>query len=340
MQTLFTALYNIDTNNKDVVKKDVLEKDAITYTEGLIWEILKNPNRKQYKIRSIKTEIVSTVLSSVENATVSEPDATLIAQRLLNKEIQRQEEIDRLKTKIKQGGLLISLVKEQEYYYFVLVKVENNDYLDDIEIKKRTGLPYENKSFKQCLFKISEDENEISEIFLFDRNGPIADYWANEFLELDVLTSDEESTKDTFNMISNTLKRKMYNASPTDYILFRNQALGYYLTSQQFKLDDFFDYVFGSYVPECDVVNVEEIKTNLRELFENKKLDTNFDIIKSAIKSRKLKEIRQANPVIAITIDGYDADIRANIQSKIFDGQKYIVVKATDQNTYDSFKWQ
>ena len=181
MNTVASALFSVNIQNDFVEKRDISQQDAIAYNKKLIEEILGNRNRQLYKIRDKRTHVVSTVLNAVKNKALLPEDAESIAQRLLDKERERQEEVDRLNVQIKQGSLLLSLVRKGNDYLFAIVKVESNDYLDEEETRRRSGLPYENKSFKQCLFQIDGSTLEITDPFLYDRNRAIADYWANEF---------------------------------------------------------------------------------------------------------------------------------------------------------------
>lgn len=339
MNTLASALFSVNIQNDFVEKRDISQQDAVTYNATLIEEILGNRNRQLYKIRDKRTHVVSIVLNAVKNRGLSAEEAESIAQRLLDKERERQEEVERLNVQIKQGSLLLSLVRRKNDFLFAIVKVESNDFLDEEETKKRTGLPYQNKSFKQCLFQIDGNTLEITDAFLYDRNGAIADYWSSEFLELDVLTTDEVNTLDTFGIITNILKRKVERVSPADYTLFRNQTLGYYQTSELFNLDDFYEHVFGAYSSENKDIDIPSIKNEIGVKIENAARDTSFRIEKSVIKARKLKETRQANPTVAVTVDGYDDEIKANIRSQVLNGEKYILVRATDEKTYQSFLW-
>ncbi len=339
MNTVASALFSVNIQNDFVEKRDISQQDAIAYNKKLIEEILGNRNRQLYKIRDKRTHVVSTVLNAVKNKALLPEDAESIAQRLLDKERERQEEVDRLNVQIKQGSLLLSLVRKGNDYLFAIVKVESNDYLDEEETRRRSGLPYENKSFKQCLFQIDGSTLEITDAFLYDRNGAIADYWANEFLELDVLTSDEVNTLDTFGIITNILKRKVERISPADYTLFRNQTLGYYQTSEWFNLDDFYEHVFGTYTSDNKDIDIPAIKNEIGSKIENAARDTSFQIKKNVIKARKLKETRQVNPTVAVTVDGYDDEIKTNIRSQELNGEKYILVRATDEKAYQSFLW-
>lgn len=332
-------LFGIDKSLDEPIYKEVEDGDALNYMKILIDEILKNPNKKQYKIRDESTQVISIILNSIKNG-LSEKGAYSIANRLLIKEQEQQDLVERLNIDIKRGSLFLSLVENEEFYYCVIAKVDNSEYLDEVESTKRSGLPYEEKTFKQCFIKIEKIESEIVDIFLYDRNGSIADYWSNKFLELDELQTNEESTKKSFDLITNIIKQTTYKKSQADYTLLRNQTLGYFKTRENFNINDFYNDVFGNYKPECDSIKLEDIKSKISKKFNEKSIDSSFTVVSSAISNRKINYNKKVNDNVVISITGYDREIRSNIKSKEINGKKILEIVATDDETFNSFKWE
>ena len=338
MRTIYTCIHDIDIDGNRCIRKEINQEDASDYTQRLIKEILGNPNRKLYKIISERKEVVSIVLEAAKQGIIEDENADLIALRLLDKERDRQKEVERLRIEIRRGSLFQSLIQEEDYFYYVITKIENVDILDIQDLNKKSGLPYENKAFKNCLFKIADD-GEILQIFLSDKNGPIADYWDNLFLELEELTSDESNTERLFNLVSARLKKEIESISPTDYTLYRNQALGFFKTQEKFTIDDFLNYTFGKQTPESDQLDIDKIRENISKKIVDSGNDTEFKIVSSAIKSRKLRETKKVNNVASIIIEGYDEEIKTNVQAVEENGEKYIKIKSTDPDTFNRFKW-
>ena len=181
---------------------------------------------------------------------------------------------------------------------------------------------------------------EITDIYLFDRNGPIADYWANKFLELDELLTNEKSTKSSFDLITNILKQSTYKVSLSDYTLLRNQTLGYFKTREYFNVDDFFADVFGQYSPENNSINIDEIKNKIGNKIRENSLDSSFVIVPTAIPNRKIKYTKKVNENVMISVTGYDREIKSNIKAKEVAGTKIIEIITTDEETFNSFKWE
>ncbi|MEL3908295.1 MAG: hypothetical protein P1P64_04695 [Treponemataceae bacterium] len=337
MKILSSFLYSIN-QKKHIASEISIEKnkDISNYIDNLIEEISNNPNKKQFKIRDKNTQVISILLKSIDSGSLDHENTQSIANRLLTKEKEQQELVDKLNIQIKKGSLCISLLEEKDYYTGLLVKVDSSDFLDENESIKKSGLPYENKSFKECVIKIRKETKEIEKIYLYDRNGKIADYWSNKFLELDELITAEVATKKSFNIINNILKNSVNKQSPSDYVLLRNQSLGYFKTQTHFNIDDYFEKVFGGYLPENDKVNVEIIKHSIQ-----KKLpDTSFTIVPAEIKNKKISMTKKVNDIVEININGYDVEIKDKIRSKEIAGRRVIEIEATDTETFDSFNWK
>lgn len=84
--------------------------------------------------------------------------------------------------KIREGYLIEVLLKDEEHFYYIISKVENGDYLDNETVKKRTGLPYNDKMLKSALYVFNK-EKERESILVADTAK--TDYWAGKFLEIE-----------------------------------------------------------------------------------------------------------------------------------------------------------
>ena len=218
MDILGVFFYSVNHNEDDVLEIDINDnEDVSNYLENLVDEILNNPNKKQFIIRDEKTQVISIFLNAI-NVGLDRESSKSIANRLLAKEKDQQKLIEKLKINIKKGSLFIALFEEKDYYNGVVVKVDNGDFLDEIEKNKRSGLPYENKSFKECIIQIGKKTKEIEKIFLFDRNGKVAKYWSDDFLELNQLMTDERATVESFDIINHIFKKNIEKISSSDYV--------------------------------------------------------------------------------------------------------------------------
>ena len=97
------------------------------------------------------------------------------------------------------------LLKDEEHFYYIISKVENGDYLDNETVKKRTGLPYNDKTLKSALY-VFNSEKERESILVADTAK--ADYWAGKFLEIEEENQDEVCTQKIYTAIEGMIKRE------------------------------------------------------------------------------------------------------------------------------------
>ena len=75
-----------------------------------------------------------------------------------------------------------------------------------------------------------------------------------------------------------------------------------------------------------------------KKIFDSN-LDTQFALKKEMIKDRKTRIREIVNQGISIEIEGYLDEIKNKIHSQEQDGEKYIIIKATEDTAYKLFDW-
>lgn len=338
METIYTGMHVIDRTIGATVNKVLDEDDAYKYIADITNKVLKDVNHKQYKITSMSTEVVSIIKKVWTHKNVTPNDGELIAQRLLRAESEAQEKVQHLDVEIKKGSLIQSFFKANDMYYYLISKIESNEFLDDDELIRKSGLPYERKALKSCLF-ILGSEGEVSEIYISDTNRSGTDYWHNSFLELEELTSDESNTKKIYVLLTNVIAKEL-KSHPTDHLLLRNQILGYFKTQPKFVFSEAMDYIFGNYIPEDQEVSIEEIKQKINNKMESKNYDKSFTIKQSVITQRMWKLTQKLNEFSELNVNGHDASIKSSIFSRTINGEKYILIKTTNEEAFNTFNWE
>ena len=261
-----------------------------------------------------------------------------IPKRLLKYEISVQKNIDKLGTKIRKGCLFQAYIKKDEKSYFIIAKIEAIDGLDMIELKMRDILSSSKKIIKSAIFEINEDE-EFGDIFLSDTNANISKYWYDDFLELEEMTTDEMNTQKTYEIVMKEIKNKLEKTSPSDYTFCRNACIIFFKTKETFDLNDAVNDIFLSYNFENKEIKKEDIIEKIKRKIEKENLDTQFTLKKDVIKNRLIKIKKRVNEGISIEIDGGIENIKDNIYSIEKNGEKYIIIKSTEEETYKSFNW-
>lgn len=339
MDIIFASMHHIDLINEKAVPKILNNEDVKGYIKSLTEEALENKHKKFFKTTSNTSEVVATVKRIFTNKSLDDSDRNIIADRLVDKEIATQEKIDKLNIKIKKGSLIQSLFKkENNEYYFLIAKIESNRFLDTNDLIAKEGLLFENKAFKTCVFKINNN-NEIEEISLSDNNNKIADYWSDLFLELKELTNDETNTKNAFKIVLNKIKNDLEVKHPQDYILIQNNAKSFFQTNSVFRQDEFMNNMFNNYEPQDSNLDINALRGSLIRAYNRVITDTEFNIIPKSIQPSIMKTNKQVNSFIELTLNGTQDQIQNNVFSVEENGVKYIKVKASNIETYNSFKW-
>lgn len=333
-ENFFTKLHHIDVESKKIETREVEEGDLENYIQHLIGLVLLRPEDRLFEIKSNETEVVATIKKSLKEEIQPDEATLIIANRLLDTETKTQE---RYKVaEIQKGSLIQSYISINDISMYLIAKVEHNLYLDEMDFKKHIGLPYEKHILKTCLIKL-DDQNNFDEIVVTDTNQTVSAYWWNDFLELNRLNSDETNTTLAFKAIEQVLIKKVKTKSPYDYYNLRNNLVGYFKTQTVFVFDNMIENVFGDYEPGVDNLDINELKTTVRELPNKKNFDRNFDIVKSRVNAY-VKKSYQVNKCIDINIHDHIEDSTMIKSYSEQNGEKFISIKTDNEELYRMFE--
>ncbi|MED1124349.1 hypothetical protein [Bacillus atrophaeus] len=340
---IFDVIHHMDIQENKIFAKDGMGGDDLKrFLHGLVYDILTKENRRYYKFMSDSVEIntlalrlfAENELAEEKNEDILKDTCETIAHRALEKHVIAQEKNHM--TEIQTGNLIQSLLEYDSDIYFLITKVEQEDFLDAYNLENQKGIPFNKKTrnLKSCLIKY--EEGAISEIIVTDSNNSIAAYWYREFLELKELNDDEANTKKAFNLLLRKIKTYVEKKSEPDYNRIHNNLLGYFQTQENFTSDGVIDYVLGDYKPENpDKVDVESLKGKLKKVMKEDKFDTNFKIESKVIKNRMKKTIPISEKV-ELRIKGFVEDYKDEIYSdKDAAGERIIVLKVQNNETYN-----
>lgn len=341
MKILDNTLHILNNIEETIEKKDIkgLFNQFITETIDFI---SKNKTVRLYQIREDNTQVVNSINAIIKEIVkgdskleeVIESNFNKNANRLLEKEIEAQNTVDRLKTTIQKGSLIQSVLYDEntEEYVFLIAKIENKVFYDDATLDKHYGIEGENgKLWKSCLFRIAIEENNeisISEIRVFSNTG--AKYWTNGFLELDPITNDDQNTKRAFEQIDKALSAYIKKSSPQDFIYLRNGLVTYFRNQDFFDYDNMMENLFDDYIPENIQKEVyRDFVSILKELPEKKKFERQFNVIQKEVTAR-IKKVYNINTGIQLNITDSIEDLKNTLKSYEKDGQKYLSIKIKD----------
>lgn len=348
MQIISKSIYTIDYNDSKVIARTIPDHFN-SYINNLIDFINGNKHVRNYKARSQSTQVVTNIkkiIGATGEGTIDKARVDLnnneIAERLLLKEIEKQEHISRMKNNIKKGSVIQVLLKDNNSYKYLIAKVDYLNFIDDSDLSSKIGFSAKNKDIgKTCLFEILvEDEIIVDSAKVYLDNQ--AKYWADDFLELEEMRSDEVNTSLVFKEVELVLKRNIKPKSLNDFTVLRNSLIGKLKSSTHIDYKEMVRDLIENYTPDnresLTVEHMKKVMDKLNELPETKKFDVQFQPVPSAIKAR-IKRKFNVTTGIEINVADYIEDIKDIIHSvEENDGSRYIRIKTTDEETFNSFK--
>ncbi|EGD46259.1 hypothetical protein Cpap_0871 [Ruminiclostridium papyrosolvens DSM 2782] len=349
---LFKDAYLIDYTSHSILRKPITD-EFNDYVTELVNEISKNVNLQYFQIRDMSTQVISRVLDSIDRVIANNglemilENIKTIANRLLEKEIHKQEQISQMGRNIKKGSLLQAIIKRDdeetgEYeYLYMLTKVEHNAYIDEESFNLKRGFQVEKVSlWKSCLIHVVQDTSknlQIGDIKVFLDNP--ATYWHNDFLEVDPIRKDEFNTKTLFRSVEHVLRKKIFSQSNHDYFMLRNNLIGYMRRTPYIDYGILVDTVFKSY--PCEEIT-EDVKntliTTLEKLPDSNKFDRQFNCVNTAIGAKIIKKSFNLTDDIELIIKNALNNAENIITAGDESGRRYVKIYTNDDETYRTFK--
>lgn len=275
MRIITQAIRVIDYENNKISTRNIMPKFG-EYIEQLISYINGNVSVREYKTQSTGTEVISSILEIIKHQ--AEPEVVLqrfdiIAQRLLRKERQAQEQVASMDIRVQKGSLILALIEDEGKALFLLAKVEHTDFFDDSDYSIKSGFSKDKKKiWKTCLFEI-DDLNSV-EFLARIYSNTVAKYWWHDFLELNELQSDELNTKRAFKAVESTLGRYLKKDAPYDHMVIRNAMYLYFSSVEQFDFSEMLDKTIKNYSPnDMTAEKKEELIQKLCDLPEKQHFD-------------------------------------------------------------------
>ena len=342
MKILNNSIRIIDYANEKVYNRDTPETFN-EYISELIAHINSNQYVRAYKTTSNSTEVISCVLDILNNQYSSElfeVKNNLIADRLLRKEIEAQSHVGRMNINVRKGSLIQALLFDQdsETYQYLIAKVEHSEFVDDSDYSFKTGFSKDKKTiWKSCLIDLFNPVAETFDVKIYSDTK--AKYWSVDFLELVELITDETNTVSSFKAIDGFLNRNVKRASKQDYVVIRNAFISYMKNNEHIDYKTMVDTVLENYVPyDLDKERLDEYRNKLYDLPNKKGFDFQFNSIPTAINAR-IGKIYKVTTGIEVKITDSIPDIKETIKAfQAENGVRYLKIKVTDDDTYDSFK--
>ncbi|MFR9712379.1 hypothetical protein ACL02P_23910 [Paenibacillus sp. MB22_1] len=344
MEIINSSVRIIDYEAQEILLRDIPDSFE-SFVRELISHIHTNASVREYKTRSVATEVIGSILQIIERK--EDADFVLnrvngIATRLLSKEIEAQKRVARMNTNVQKGSLVQALLFDEEdnSYLYLLAKVEHTDFVDDYDFSFKTGFSKDKKTiWKSCIIEIADVDSSVFYAKIY--TNTVANYWGNDFLELDQVHSDEVNTSNAFRAIDGTLNRNMRGQFQRDHTIIRNAFISYFKNNEHIDFPTMVESILGNYDPvDLPVEKLNSIKEKMLTLPQTKNFDSQFNTVKSAINAR-IKRVYPVNDGIELKITDGIEDLANTIKAfRDDDGTRYIQIKTNNEETFQKFKTQ
>lgn len=345
------SLHNINLETEVAESREINDTDAIEYVNQLKNEVLRNNAKREYLTIDETTQVFNNVSSIVDNNSIGS-QGQVIADRLLRNEVEAQRAIEQLNVTLKKGSLIQALFSNESSLensnesndnqpselYYLISKVDSDDFLDDRDLTKTSGLRYNEKAYRNCLFIFNSDKT-LKQIYISDDNVRGTKYWHYDFLELQPVRDDKYNTENVYTIAKRSIN-SLYRDDSSSKTLYSNNLLGYFTNMENFDLNSLSQYVFGDTNTDNSSNFQADFNRRVEQLSVEKQVDTQFTIDEKSIPTRYTKEKYDATSNITILINGFDDSLKNNIVSKDnSEFGKHIIIKNPNQETFDAFDW-
>jgi len=289
MDVIFNKLYKIDIATDEAIERPEyqnLENFKIYIQEMLEQISIKTPDR-YYQFESAHTEVrnlINIILTQYEYS----DSCKAIANRLLSKEKQAQEDLNKkkLRKEILKGMLIISLVRmTHDARKLIILKVDYDEFISEMTGDIVTGLSIRRKVYKAFICELNNDNN-ILNTSVYDTNTPVSAYWWDKFLELNVVITDEENTKMAFDAIEKEILTPIKRKHKQDYLYLWNATIAYFRSEGEFSLSSYKDEIIGNYRPFDANLKIVDLQTKIEKAHQKHKFDQRFNKKPSEIHKR------------------------------------------------------
>lgn len=259
------------------------------------------------------------------------------SDKLLSVEKNTEEEISRLHKHIRKGCLLQIKCKIEGVKTLLLVKIDDNTFLDAEVMKLKTGLPLDTRMQKVAIIKF-DDLGEVKSLLLSDTNASISKYWREDFFVAKPLRDSRTNTKNAFNAIDKLLQKSLKSKSMQDYYFIRNQVIIKF-RQPSFTFNDLVDDL-KKYEPLGDALDEKSFNkfiTDLEDLPTKKDFDTQFEVEPKLIKA-KLNNRIMIDDHFELHVKGEVVDLKSRLGVGIDEDSQRKFVKIYSDEGYNTFE--
>ncbi len=322
-------------------------EDVQNYIKHIIMEVTTPPKGQQhirgqfFQFKSMAERVASNLTSVLldDRQDLWVEKVLDNANKLLSVEKDAQAEIQQLGRNIRKGCLLQVKCTLDDIKTLVLVKIDDNTFLDAEVMKLKTGLPLDTRMQKVAIVKFN-DAGIVESLLLSDTNSTISKYWRADFMEAEPIRDPKINTQNAFNAIDKLLQTAIKPKSKQDYYFIRNQVIISF-RQESFTFNDLVDQI-KSYKPldeKLDEKAFDGFVSKLEALPTDPKkgFDTQFEIEPKLIKA-KLNNKIMIDEHFELHVKGEVSDLKSRLGVGIENGTNRKLVKIYSDEGYMTFE--
>lgn len=336
MKLLTIAVHQIDRGAKQVIPVALTEDaaDLENYVKLLVDRILGAKGRRRYRFERPTCEVPLLLKQAYEDGSWSDI-GTSLADRLLRVELTVEGQYGHLPD-IPRGSLIQCAIEYEQGPAYLMAKVEHDQFLDQTQLIRRLGLPYDKQALKTCLVDV-DGAGKPGKTWVSDSSSRIARYWWQGFLELEEEYTDEANTQRAFLSIDRLLAKKLKRVARSDYTFLRNTLVGYFRTQPEFNIDAVVEHVYGTYEPENkEEVDLDALRGATEALVDKGLFDERFTLVPKEIKAR-IRRVIPLTDEIDLALKTEIPNLRDVIKARQHpDGMKYLEIRT--ERGWEEFK--
>src|SRR5690554_1021234 len=110
------------------------------YAERVLKELFESSRARYFSFQSMGELVASSLVDILDGGDWGD-NSSEIAKKLYDVEIEVQERVDKLGTKVRRGGLLQIKIQHEGKVKFVITKIDDDDFFDETALELKSGLP-------------------------------------------------------------------------------------------------------------------------------------------------------------------------------------------------------
>lgn len=332
LNLVFRTLYHIDREQETTEHVNLEgENDLLAFVKRLVAALDSTSVRRTYYFSRDTIESKKAIESIVAGDSIDK-HAKALAERLLATELTAQKRVKQIAT-LQRGSLLICHIRNGSVDRVLICKVEHSDFLDESELSRRVGLPFEKQALKAAIGEYNQS-GKIAEMNLYDSGSRVSEYWWRDFFELTESRSNNQNTDEVFTIIDKAIGTELKPISKADFVYLRNDFIRFFKNEETFTLKKFRENVLEKYKPISEKVDLSKLTKKVVSRCEYKGIDDSFDIdisnIKSKVRFRSVINLTNALDLhikddlnINNTINSFNENGRKGIKIFSDEGYKY-----------------